>query len=213
MKCIQELVLAASLLVSCGKWDKYYCNKMDNPPHPILEKTLSSFLSQGVAIDLGCGVGNESLLALQQGWTVYAIDSEPKAIKILQRRVSASEKLKAAVGNFEEESLWQALPCANLIYAAYSLPFCHREAFENVWNQIRSHLEPNGRFAGHFFGTHYQGFSEPEMASMTFLSKEELLKLFQDFEIEFFSEVEEDGRSGTGRPIHSHIFEVIAQKR
>lgn len=41
----------------------------------------------------------------------------------------------------------------------------------------------------------------------------EVLELFKDFDIELFDEKEEAGKSGTGRDIHSHIFEVIAKKR
>lgn len=47
---------------------------------------------------------------------------------------------------------------------------------------------------------------------MTFLTKEQLIKLLDGFDIEYFQEIEEDGTSGTGLKCHSHIFYVIAKK-
>ena len=203
----------AFFLTAHSKWDKYYKNKMDQPPHPIIFNATGRFSAQTTAIELGCGVGNDALQLLAQGWSVWAVDSEPRAIQILNKRAKPSEKLNAIAQKFEADSLWQALPSADLIYAAYALPFCKQAEFGNVWNHIKQHLTPNGRFAGHFFGTNYRGFSDKETTTMTFLNKEDILQLFQDFDIEFFSEVEEDSTSGTGRPIHSHIFEVIAKKK
>ena len=48
---------------------------------------------------------------------------------------------------------------------------------------------------------------------MTFFTKKEIYGLFEGFTIEYFQEQEEDGKSGTGQVIHSHIFDVIAQKQ
>lgn len=216
LKLIAAGLLAIAMIIVIapqGKWDKYYKNKMDKPPHQILLNALDRFQTQGTAIELGCGVGNDALHLLSQGWSVWAIDRHPKAIQILKARPGPKEKLSTATEKFEEKSLWETLPHADLIYAAYALPFCKQAEFEKVWSHIKQHLTPNGRFAGHFFGTNYIGFSDKEMASMTFLNREAVLELFQDFDIEFFNEVEEDGNSGTGRPVHSHIFEVIAQNK
>ncbi len=44
-------------------------------------------------------------------------------------------------------------------------------------------LASEGRFAGHFFGWNYQGFDKHEMNVMSFLTKEEVVDLFQGFEI------------------------------
>jgi len=216
LKLIAAGLLAIIIVVLFApqrKWDKYYKNKMGKPPHQIIVNALGSFQTHSMAIDLGCGVGNDALLLLNQGWSVWAIDSEPKAIQILKKRAGSTEKLNVVAQKFEQESLWKTLPNADLIYAIHALPFCKQAEFRKVWDNIKLHLLPNGRFAGHFFGTCYRGFSDKEMASMTFMNKEDILELFQDFDVEFFSEVEEDSYSGTGRPIHSHIFEVIAQKK
>lgn len=118
----------------------------------------------------------------------------------------------ATIARFEELH-WELLPEVDLLCASYSLPFCNPKEFEDVWENVTSKVLPGGRFAGHFFGPQYQGFSSKEMQSMTFLTKEEVLRLLQDFDVEYFHESEEDGQSGTGRKIHSHVFEVIARKK
>lgn len=49
---------------------------------------------------------------------------------------------------------------------------------------------------------------------MVFLSKEQVLKLFENlFEIIAFSEVEEDKKTGLGKMKHWHIYNVIAKKK
>lgn len=48
---------------------------------------------------------------------------------------------------------------------------------------------------------------------MVFLSKEEVLKLLNQFEIVKFEEIEKDGKTGLGKEKHWHIFEIIARKK
>lgn len=47
---------------------------------------------------------------------------------------------------------------------------------------------------------------------MTFLTKEQVIELFKDFEIIEFKEVEKDDFTGLGKMKHWHIFNVIAKK-
>lgn len=208
------LVLALILfkMYSHGKWDKYYENKRNEPPRELIVKALNLFEIKGQAIDLGCGVGNEAILLLNNGWEVYAIDSEPLAIQILKEQ-SSSEKLKIVLAKFDKKATWNLLPQVDFIYASFSLPYCKPKKFKETWQQIKLKIKPQGRFAGHFFGKRYIGFSEKEKKQMIFFTKEELLDLFQDFELEYFEEKEQERISGTGKPIHSHVYEVIARKK
>ncbi|MES2121550.1 MAG: class I SAM-dependent methyltransferase [Chlamydiota bacterium] len=200
------------LVFQRGKWDKYYRHALSHPPRQLVVDALNLFPRNGKAIDLGCGAGNEATLLLNQGWRVWAVDSEPKAIQLLLTRAPDQERLVTTVARFEELH-WNLLPEVDLFCATYSLPFCNPKEFANVWERITSKVAPGGRFAGHFFGLHYQGFNPKEMQSMTFLTKEEVLRLLQGFDIEYFRESEEEGQSGTGRDIHSHVFEVIARRK
>lgn len=49
---------------------------------------------------------------------------------------------------------------------------------------------------------------------MVFLSKEQVLKLFENsFRIIEFNEVEKDGKTGVGKMKHWHIYNVMAKKK
>jgi len=210
------LIIGSSFLFlfSHEGWNNYYQKKLYLPPATITQKAVSFFSHPGLAIDFGCGCGNDSAFLLQIGWTVWAIDGEPLAIDILKKRKDIPQQslLFANSERFEEIN-WNNLPKVDLFLAVNSLPFCKKEKFNEVWSRVTETIQSKGRFAGHFFGTRYQGFTIKERHLMTFLRKEEVLELFKDFDVEFFDEKEETGKSGTGRDIHSHIFEVIAKKR
>ena len=48
---------------------------------------------------------------------------------------------------------------------------------------------------------------------MVFLSKEKVLKLFDEFEIIKFEEIEREGKTGLGKFKHWHTYDIIAKKK
>lgn len=48
---------------------------------------------------------------------------------------------------------------------------------------------------------------------MIFLSKEQVLNLFSEFDIIDFLENERDGKTGLGKIKHWHTFDIIAKKK
>ena len=72
-------------------------------------------------------------------------------------------------------------------------------------------LKVNGYFVGNFFGLKDSWANIKE--KMVFLSKEEVLELFNQFEIIKFEEIEKDGKTGLGKMKHWHIYEIIARKK
>lgn len=67
-----------------------------------------------------------------------------------------------------------------------------------------------GYFVGNFFGENdSQNETKPQM---TFLTKEQAMELFENFEIIRFKEIEKDDLTGLGKMKHWHIFDVIAKK-
>ena len=72
-------------------------------------------------------------------------------------------------------------------------------------------LQVDGYFVGNFFGVKDSWANIKE--KMVFLEKEEVLKLFEQFEIIQFEEVEKDGRTGLGKMKHWHIYNIIAKKK
>ena len=71
-------------------------------------------------------------------------------------------------------------------------------------------LDLIGYFVGNFFGLNDSWVTTKE--KMVFLSKEQVLKLFDNFTIIFFEEIERDGKTSLEQMKHWHIYEVIAKK-
>jgi tellurite methyltransferase len=194
-------------------WSDYYRALEGRQPRPLFVAALARFNPQHIlpsmplAIDLGCGDGTESVALLRSGWRVLALDQEAAAIETVRARVLPEQqaRLATSVCSFEELSL----PAAAFIYAGYSLPFCAPAQFAHLWTTIVGSLLPAGRFAGHFFGVRDAWASH---RTMTFHTAAEVQGLFEDsFTMEFFQEVEEEGKAFRG-PKHWHLFEVIARK-
>jgi len=202
------------VLTSRSKWDNYFRNTIYREPSSVVTEASKRFKMKGKAIDFGAGAGNEAVYLLREGWDVWAVDGDPLARDWILSRGDIPDRNKLVIisSDFEEIN-WDLLPQCQLIVAVYSLPFCHPESFSEVWEILISKLEHGGRFAGHFFGSKYRGFSEKEQKRMTFLKKEDLLALFRDFDFELFDEMEEDSKSATGAEVHSHIFNIIARKK
>lgn len=201
-----------------NKWHQYYKIKLKEPVRPLLKKVLTHYMQTekkpGQAVDLGAGVGNESVELLKNEWRVMSVDAESQALEIINQRTDIQnyrDRMKIIFSKFENFK-WSNLEMPDLVFASYSLPFCHREKFQTVWNDLTSKLRPGGYFAGHFFGNQHLGFSRKDMKSMVFFSKEGILALFKQFKVKDLSESIQDTVSGTGAAIHEHVFEVIAQK-
>ena len=72
-------------------------------------------------------------------------------------------------------------------------------------------LQADGYFVGNFFGKKDSWITVKE--KMIFLEKKDVLKLFEQFDIIKFEEVERDGKTGLGKMKHWHTFEIIAKKK
>lgn len=187
-------------------WPAYYHAVEGREPRPLFVRALAH-CDAGAgrqAIDLGCGDGVESLLLLQQGWRVLAIDQEPEAIAMVQQRTP--DALRAALETQEAAFHTATLPPAHLIYAGASLPFCAPQHFADVWAEVLRALQPGGLLACHLFGDRDDWTRQQEMS---FQTRAAALALCEGLQVAYFHETEEDGNSGAG-PKHWHFYEIIA---
>lgn len=192
-------------------WESIYNKTSGRQPRELLIEVLKYFgefslESPRKAIDIGSGDGTESAFLLANGWHVLAIDSEPAAFDSLKAKlpVNGQKRLQTQHANFETV----ALSPADLIYAGYSLPFCHPQHFDALWKKIVDNLNPGGRFAGQLFGVRDTWASN---ADMTFMTIEQARAVLAGLEIEYFQEEDEDGASSIG-PKHWHVFHIIARQ-
>ena len=193
------------------QWSDFYNAVAGREPRDLLVAAVERFTHEPAArprkaIDLGCGDGTETAYLLAKGWHVLAIDSEPTAFHHLKAKVPplARARLQTQIAEFEDV----ALSATDLIYAGFSLPFCHPQRFDALWRNIVDNIIPGGRFAGHLFGVNDTWASNEDM---TFFSLDQARNLFSGFEVEYFREEDEDGESTIG-PKHWHVFYVIAKK-
>ncbi|MGV2830958.1 class I SAM-dependent methyltransferase [Myxosarcina sp. GI1(2024)] len=189
-------------------WKAYYNAVAARPPRKTLLTALAAFKQPGIAIDLGCGDGRDTVEILRQNWTVLAVDKEPEAItRLLARPQLARERLTTRVVSFEELQLPQPV---DLINASFSLPFCSPEAFPRLWKQIFNSLATGGRFCGHLFGERDSWRDSKLVNCFTHLQVENLL---ESYGIELLEEEEHPGKTPLGEDRYWHIFHIVARKR
>lgn len=188
--------------------EKYYNNTESEKPKNNVQYFIDKVkFNPSKAIELGCGAGNDTIYLIKNNWNLIAIDREDVEERI-SKRLSKEELRKFTFQKQSFENL--EIEKSDLIVANYSLPFCEKDKFEELWNKIKTSITNEGYFIGNFFGLN-DSWKETK-AEMVFLSKEEIMELFRDFEIIRFKEIEKDALTGLGKMKHWHIFDVIAKK-
>ena len=190
-------------------WSAYYRQTLGREPRPIFSRGLAAVeaaaVPPGQAIEIGFGDGTETLVLLDRGWNVTAIDPTPDAAEVLRRRVApdALERLTIVTARAQEVDL----PPFDLLYAGYAMPFIDAEAFSGFWAQVRAAIRPGGFIVANFFGTRDTWAGNPEMV---FVERESVADLVEGLDVLVFDEIEEDGGSFLG-PKHWHTFDIVAR--
>ncbi len=188
-------------------WKAYYDAVANRSPRKTILTALATFDRSGIAVDLGCGDGRDTVEILRQNWAVLAVDKEPDAItRLLARQDLNTLQLTTKIVSFEQLQLPEAV---DLINASFCLPFCNPEAFPNLWNKIFNSLASGGRFSGHLFGSR-DSWSSNELIN-TF-TRSQVKTLLQSYAIELLEEEEHPGKTPLGEDRHWHIFHIVAKK-
>lgn len=190
-----------------GNIEKYYDNTKNAMPNYTVRKFIELNVKSGNAVELGCGAGRDTVYLIRKGWNVLSIDREDVESRITKNLTKVElKRFRFSKQKFENIELEKN----NLVVANFSLPFCNKNDFKELWNKINDSILKDGYFVGNFFGDKDEWKSTKE--EMTFLTKEQVIELFKDFEIIEFKEVEKDGFTGLEKMKHWHIFNVIAKK-
>lgn len=193
-------------------WGRYYEVTAERPAWFTVRRAIELFESDGggiprFAVDLGCGAGRDARELLKAGWRVLAIDREPGAITALEA-ATAPELLPRLASQVEDLADVEVPPC-DLVNASLCLPFLAPEAFGRTWQRILDALPIGGRFAAMLFGDHDGSADDPEM---TCLPPEEVRARLAGFEIEHWTDREEDTTTALGEPHHFHLVEFVARR-
>ena len=188
-------------------WKAYYDAVADRPPRKTILTALDAFKKPGMAIDLGCGDGRDTIAILERNWQVLAIDRESEAItRLLARFDFNPQQLTTQIVSFEQLQLPKQV---NLINASFCLPFCSVDAFPSLWNQIYNSLVSGGRFCGHLFGDRDSWRDNQLINTFTLQQVETLLK---PYAIELLEEESHPGKTPLGEDRDWHIFHIVARK-
>ena len=192
-------------------WSAYYKAVAARPPRDLLRQTMHRFPQGGnasrLAVDLGCGAGNETMALLDAGWSVLAIDQQPEALAHVRALVTPDQtsRLTLQVASFADIDL----PPSDFIWASVSLPFATPGNFPIVWKKILAALKPGGRFAGDFFGPRHAWSGRDDM---NFHTADQVRALCRSLHVEYFISEEGEKITATKGPQHWHAYAIVGRK-
>lgn len=160
-----------------------------------------------VAVDCGCGTGNDINFLAQNDYTVYGYDKSQEAVSICKDRFSRNTQIEIVQSSFESCKY----PASAVVIANSSLYFAEPSKFELSWQSITNSLITNGVFAGDFMGLK-DDWATGFHSTTCPLSEKQVKSLFERFEVVHFSERNERGTTALGVEKHWNTYSVVAVK-
>jgi len=188
-------------------------------PSEELERVIDGRSLSGVALDLGCGDGRDTMLLIGRGFHVTAIDTSAVALEKLRARVrgtSIEQRLTTVHGPVQDWA-WQR-GAFDLVVATTLLDHLTERDVASVSSQIVGSLRPGGILFAEVHTTDdpgYAGTGQPsEFAQqiLHYFAHNELLDLFRrDMRVLFYWErLEVDLDHGDP---HHHGFATLLGER
>ena len=190
-------------------WEEYYDTTKDAEPHQNVVMFLRKNRKPGIAVDLGCGAGRDTVLLLKHGWTVISYDINNNAQYILERITPEERSRFTFVKSRHQDA---EIPKCDLVVANDSMHYLSKEEFKTIIDKIYDSLNPNGDFIAEFLGNKDDwAKNDPDNA---FISLKELREIMGNrFEIEAFREHEVDKPTLEGEQKHWHTVSVITRAK
>ncbi len=200
-------------------WSRYYEVTVERPAWETVRKAIDLFRAEDAArsgespagerfaVDLGCGAGRDARELLRAGWRVLAVDREQIAADAVTKAAGPQPQARLST-HVEDLATFRVPPC-DLVNASLCLPFLAPADFEAEWSRIVAALPVGGRFAAMLFGDRDNSASEE---GMTCLAPDRVREALSDFEIEHWTDKEEDTKTALGEPHHFHLIEFVARK-
>jgi SAM-dependent methyltransferase len=190
-------------------WEEYYETTQDAEPHQNVVMFLRKNRKPGIAVDLGCGAGRDTVLLLKHGWTVVSYDINNNAQYILERITPEERSRFTFVKSRHQDA---EIPKCDLVVANDSMHYLSKEEFKTIIDKIYDSLNPNGDFIAEFLGNKDDwAKNDPDNE---FISLKELREIMGNrFEIEAFREHEVDKPTLEGEQKHWHTVSVITRAK
>jgi len=197
-------------------WARYYAVTVGRPAWPTVRFAIERFAAEPrgdpdtgprFAVDLGCGAGRDARELLTASWRVLAVDREPGAIAAVE--AATRPELRPALTGQVADLADVAIPACDLVNASLCLPFLTPEAYWATLGRILAALPVGGRFAALLFGDRDGSSTDP---TMTCPSPGAIRAARDGFEVEHWSEREEDMQTALGEPHHLHLVELVARR-
>lgn len=176
----------------------------------LIERTrfLEALRQQGAGslLELGAGVGRDSLYFQDQGLTVTAIDLSPEMVKLCKEK-----QLNALVMDFTQ--LEFSAETFDAVYAFNSLLHTPKKDLSNVLTNVRGVLKPSGLFYfGVYGGNEFEGvwqedWTEPKRFFAYYTDKALLEIVSSMFELVYFHQV------ALERTANFHFQSLMLRKR
>ncbi|MEH6567300.1 MAG: methyltransferase domain-containing protein [Halopseudomonas sp.] len=190
-------------------WQQYYAKAVSRPHAPRTEMAAELNSSGSItAVDCGCGTGSDISYLAALGYQVHGFDINADAVSICRERFAGQERVQISQASFEQF----AYPACGLVIANASLFFAEPASFPKLWQRITSSLASGGVFAGDFMGVN-DSWAEGYRSPVTALTQEQVLALFDQYEVIEVHERDESGTTLVGRTKHWHTYSVVALKR
>lgn len=192
-----------------ANFDEYYAATQDAEPHQNLVMFLRKGKKPGIAVDLGCGAGRDTVLLLKNGWTVIAYDINNNADYILPKLTPEERNRFTFVQACHQVA---EIPKCDLVVANNSMHYLKRDEFKAIIDKIYDSLNTNGEFIAEFLGSKDDwAKNNPNDA---YYSLRELRELMGNkFEFEAFREHEFDKPTLDGQPKHWQTISVMTRAK
>ncbi len=143
-----------------------------------------NLLPGGVALDLACGRGRNSLWLAANGYRVHAVDSSPTALRLLQKEGGPDADILPVQCDLSRK-LPPLPPRLDLILCFY---FLERDLFP----PLKQKLSPGGLFIARSFCQ----LQPTQQSDAIIYDRDELRQIFSDWEILVYEEGEVEAKRG-----------------
>ena len=182
-------------------WGPYYVEAWQRGPTRLVQRAVRAVRRGGGrarrAVDLGCGVGQDSIYLARHGFEVLAIDVHPQALRFL--RDLGVKGVRCRRTDLARMRLEQG--AYDVAHASLSLPFVGPDQLAATLGRIARALRPGGVLTCHLFGERHE-WNRPG-AAQAFVARGELEGLLAGFRITTLIE----------RPPPEHLYGVVARRR